>query len=76
MQGGNRREIRRRRETKRYQVTKIDSITEIETNYGINSEENVKLITRGYKQDKLLPEMYSRKGSRYFFIVEELVECW
>ncbi len=61
---------------KRYQVTKIDSTTEKETNYGINPEEDVKLITRGYKRDELLTEMYSRKGSRYFFIVQEVVECW
>jgi len=60
---------------KRYQVTKIDSTTEKETNYGVNPEEDVKLITRGYKQDKELPEMYSRKGSRFFFIVQEIAEC-
>jgi len=61
---------------KRYQVTKIDSTTEKETNLGINLEEDVKLITRGYKQDEELPEMYSRKGSRFFFIVQKIVECW
>ncbi len=59
---------------KSYQVTKVDC-TEKEINYGINPEEYVKLITRGYKQDKSLPKIYDRKGSRYFFIVQEVVEC-
>ncbi len=48
---------------KSYQVTKIDSSTEKEINYGINPEEDVKLITRGYKQDKSLPEIYDRIGN-------------
>ncbi len=61
---------------KRYQVTKIDSTTEKETNLGLNPEEDVKLITRGYKQDKSLPEIYNRKGSRFFFIVQEVVKRW
>ncbi len=56
---------------KYYQVTKIDSETEKETNLGVNPEEDVKLITRGYKQDESLPEIYDRKGSKYFFIVRE-----
>ncbi len=59
---------------KRYQVTKVDSTTEKETNYGINCEEDMKLITRGYKQDEFLPEIYDRKGSKFFFIVTEIAQ--
>ncbi len=59
---------------KRYQVTKIDSVTGKEINYGINSEEDVRLIVRGYARDELLPDMYNRAGSKWFFMVTEIVE--
>ena len=59
---------------KRYQVTKIDSVNGKEINYGINSEEDVRLIVRGYARDELLPDMYNRAGSKWFFMVTEIVE--
>lgn len=57
---------------KYYQVTKVDSTTGNAINYGQNSEPDMKLITRGYKQDELIPEFYNRKGSKYFFIATEI----
>lgn len=57
---------------KYYKVEKVDSITGKTTNYGINCEEDMKLITRGYKQDELLTNMYNREKSRYFFLVDEV----
>lgn len=37
--------------------------------------EDVKAITRGYKQDDVLKEMYNRVGSKWFFeVVEEIEE--
>lgn len=52
-----------------YRVIKMDSKTEKETNYGGGyTMEDVKAITKGYTFNGLY---YDRKGSRYFFIVEE-----
>lgn len=59
---------------KYYQVTKINSITGKEINYGVNCEEDMRLITRGYAQDELLHDMYNRAGSKWFFMVTEIVE--
>lgn len=54
---------------KTYIVTKIDSTTEKETKYGGGwTEEDVKAITKGYTFNGLF---YDRKGSKYFFDVEE-----
>lgn len=50
-----------------YKVTKVDSKTGKETNYGGGyTEEDVKDITRGYKNNGLY---YERIGSKYFFMV-------
>lgn len=57
---------------KKYDITKIDTKTEKEVNYGIMCEEDMKLVIRGYKQDKDIPSIYSRVGSRYFFIVNQV----
>lgn len=57
---------------KRYNITKLNAKTENEVNYGTMCEEDMKLVTRGYKQDKDIPTMYTRKGSKFFFIVEEI----
>lgn len=57
---------------KRYSVVKLDSKTEKEINYGICSEDDMKLITRGYRMDSDFNEMYVRKNSRYFFMVKEI----
>lgn len=57
---------------KKYDITKVDAKTEKETKYGVYDEADMKLITRGYKKVEDLPNMYSRKGSRYFFIVNEV----
>ena len=52
-----------------YKVIKVDSKTENEMNMGSGyTEEDVKIITRGYTFNGLY---YDRKGSRYFYIVEE-----
>ena len=52
-----------------YKVIKINSENGKETNYGTMCEEDMKLITKGYKFDGIF---YNRKGSKYFFIVEEV----
>ena len=57
-----------------YDITKIDTKTEKEVNYGTMCEEDMKLVTRGYKQDKDIASIYSRVGSRYFFIVNQVRE--
>jgi hypothetical protein len=52
-----------------YTITKVNTITEIETNYGGGyDEQDVKLITNGYKFNGLF---YERKGSKFIFIVEQ-----
>lgn len=52
-----------------YTITKVDTITEIETNYGGGyDEQDVKLITKGYKFNGLF---YERKGSKFIFIIEQ-----
>lgn len=52
-----------------FKVIKVDSITEKEQNMGGGyTEEDVKCITKGYVFNGLY---YDRKGSRYFYIVEE-----
>ena len=54
---------------KTYTITKIDSATGTEKNYGGGwTEEDVKTITKGYTFNGLF---YDRKGSKYFFDVEE-----
>lgn len=58
---------------KRYNIKKFNSKTENEVNYGTMCEEDMKLVTRGYKQDKYIPTMYVRKGSKFFFVVEEIL---
>lgn len=58
---------------KLYSVIKMDSKSGKQiANYGQMCEDDMKLTTRGYKQDDLLKNMYDRKGSRYFFIVDEI----
>ena len=62
-------EPKKRRVKMTYRVIKMDSKTEKETNYGGGyTMEDVKAITKGYTFNGLY---YDRKGSRYFFIVEE-----
>ena len=56
---------------------KIYNVTKIEPNgttkdYGRMSEADMKLITRGFKQDELIPNMYTRKGCTTFYIVDEV----
>lgn len=48
-------------------VTRIEIATEIESNYGFCTEEDIKLITRGYVFNGLF---YERKNGKYIFIVE------
>lgn len=57
---------------KYYSVKKVDFITGKTIDYGINCEEDMKLITRGYIQDEVLLNMYDRKNSRYFYLVDEV----
>lgn len=57
-----------------YDITKIDTKSEKEVNYGTMCEEDMKLVTRGYKQNKDITSIYSRVGSRYFFIVNKVKE--
>ena len=54
-----------------YKVKKIDAITEKEIDYGHLPYNDMKLVTRGYKEDNELKGYYNRKNSRYFFYVEE-----
>lgn len=53
---------------KTYEVIKINSKTGQEINYGFYGMEDVKLITRGYKNNGLF---YERKNSKWFFCVTE-----
>ena len=54
---------------KKYKVTKLDSRSGKETEYGGGyTEEDVKLITKGYKFNGLF---YDRKGSSIIYTVEE-----
>lgn len=57
---------------KYYQVIKINSRTEEKSNYGINSEDDMKAITKGYQQDKSTINLYNQKNSKFFFIIEEV----
>lgn len=56
-----------------YKVTKVNSVTEQTSNCGIYSMEDVKAICKGYKQDDLIPQMWTREGSKFFYIVEEVI---
>ena len=58
--------------TTMYKVTKVNSRTEEMSDCGIYSMEDVKAICKGYKQDEFLTEMWTREGSKYFYIVEEV----
>lgn len=56
---------------KKYRVIKVDSITEEEKNYGGGyTKEDVDQIVKGYVFNGIF---YDRKGSRYFYMVEEEV---
>lgn len=60
-----------------YTVTKwsnylTDDFTK--TEYGKCCDADVKLITRGYKPDKDDRSLYTRKGSKSFYEVEEVKE--
>lgn len=60
---------------KLYKVEKWNMNTqEMVADYGQMCEEDMKLVTRGYKKesDPLLSEMYSRKNSNFVFMVTEL----
>lgn len=52
---------------KKYEITKCDANSTKE--YGIWSEEDMKLIVRGYKWNGMF---YERKGSKSIFIVNEV----
>ena len=52
----------------KYRITKIDCRTGEERDYGVYSESEVKGIVKGYKFNGLF---YERKGSNWFFMVEE-----
>ena len=54
-----------------FKVIKVDSKTEKEQNMGGGyTAEDVKAITKGYTFNGLF---YDRKGSKYYYIVEEEV---
>ena len=53
----------------KYKIIKIDVETNQEYNYGEYDELDMKQIIKGYKFNGLF---YSRKGSKYFYIVEEV----
>lgn len=56
---------------------KIYNITKIEANgsekdYGRYNEDEMRAITRGYKQDEVIDNLYTRKGSSAIYIVDEV----
>lgn len=52
-----------------YRIIKVDSTTEQEQNFGGGyTKEDVQQVVKGYSFNGVF---YSRKGSKYFFIVEE-----
>ena len=51
----------------KYDVTKIDIRTEKEFRYGLMSEEDMKLVVKGYSFNGMF---YERKNSKYMIIVE------
>jgi len=53
---------------KLYNVVKINTKTEKETNYGQMGEDDVKLVTKGYRFNGLF---YERANSIYIIIVNE-----
>lgn len=55
---------------KTYEVTKCEA-NGTEKHYGVMCEEDMKLVTRGYKKDENFSNLYMRKGSQSFFIVDE-----
>lgn len=64
----NNRAQQKKGKRKMYKVTKINIKTNEESNYGGGyTEEDVKLITKGYTYNGLF---YERKNSNYIFIVE------
>lgn len=54
----------------KYRVIKVDAKGN-EKDYGIMCEEDMKITVKGYKQDDLIENFYTRKGSTSFFIVDE-----
>lgn len=57
---------------KYYYVVKLDTKTDEEIDYGQMCEDDMMLVTRGYKPDTEMKSIYDRRGSRYFFIVDEI----
>lgn len=55
-----------------YKVTKINMDSGNEHNMGTYEAKDVQEIVKGYKQDELIKHMYTRRGSHYFFVVEDV----
>lgn len=57
-----------------YRVEKWDAQTEeCVANYGTMCEEDMELTVRGYKREMVFDQiMYTRKGSRWVFMVDEV----
>ena len=53
-----------------YRVIKVDAKGN-EKDYGVMCEEDMKMVVKGYKQDDVIEDLYKRKGSTSFFVVEE-----
>lgn len=53
-----------------YDVTKYNLHTEEVIRYGTMCEEDMKLVTRGYKQHPGDKEIYMRKGSNWYYAVK------
>lgn len=56
---------------KLYNVTKININTNEEINYGIQNEEDMRAITRGYHNNGLF---YEKSNSNTMYIVDEVLE--
>lgn len=55
-----------------YNITKIEA-DGTEKDYGrYNDEKDVKAIIKGFKQDDVIPNLYTRKGSTIIYIVDEV----
>ena len=54
-----------------YQVKKINIHTDEVKDYGYMCEEDMLLVTRGYKPMEDIPGYYTRRKSNWFYEVEE-----
>ena len=56
---------------RRFRVIKLSDKSDKEADYGTMVEEDMQLVTKGYKPSAEYPNIYIRKGSSTYYLVEE-----